>query len=276
MSDQYIIKNDLFQKQRNSKQHQKQSQPINKIVERSTPMKINNTNENEPIKSNVTKFDNEPDKNQTLSNLIKVDNDTTSHQSLVKSKSVTSACSVHNLSLNQNVKNEKTIISANNNDQNINHEQLPAETPNINLPSDDQPRKLSAAHDIDRHLNATNENLNSSSNTDKLRDLRLSLALADDLLSSVPDSSTKGEEQSDVKTSKSTDASSSTPPLLKESETKSSTIPETKRISPSIIKSSSRDTLNSTKSKSFDLISITTMSKTDKQSDRNFSTTETL
>jgi hypothetical protein len=280
MFDEYITKDDLFQKQRNSKQHQKQSQPINKTAERSTSTKINNTNENEPSKnqtlSNVAKVNNQPTKNQALSNVTKVDNDTTSHQSLVKSKSVTSACSVHNLSFNANVKTEKMIISSNNKDQNVNHEQLPAETPNINLHFDDQPRKLSPAHDIDRHLNANDKNLNSSSSDDELRDLRLSLALADDLLSSVPDSSTKGEEQSDEKTNKSMNASSSTPPLLKELETKSSTIRETIGRSSSIIKASSRDTLNSTKSKNVDWISITTRSKSDKQSDRNFSITETF
>jgi hypothetical protein len=124
--DDFINKNDLFRQDHHSKQSQQQPQYLNRTVERSITVKINNTNKNEPSK------------NRLLSKVTEADNNNSSRQSLVKFKSVTSSRSVYSLSFNENVNHEKTMMSSNNRNQNVYHEQLPSEAPDIDLHSDDQ------------------------------------------------------------------------------------------------------------------------------------------
>lgn len=242
--DEYITKDELFQEHHNSQIHLEQPRHINKTVKRYIKTQTNK----KPLSSKVTI----------------ADSGTGSRQSPLKSKSVASSRSTYSLAFSENTKDKRTGSSLNTKKQNVKHEQRLSKAPKINFQSVDQPYKLATIH------------RSNSSNSDALRDLRLSLAIGDnqiDQLSTVPSSSVREQKegQLDEKTNKSARAASSTPASSKISESQLSTIRESKATSPSIIKTTSYDTLTTVTDKTFDSISTRSVAKTDEQSNRNLS-----
>jgi hypothetical protein len=239
ISDEYIDKKD-----QHSKIPPKASRHTGKPTRRSILINTNNTNWISPRK------------NRSFGDTTETESDVPSRHSFPETKSAASSRSPYSLSANESVKPEKTITGSTEKGGSVNQKQLPTESSNVNI----------------SNLTATDDTI-SHANSDALRDLRLSLAMRDkqlDLPPAVRENSTaKTEEKHDKNTNVSTRATSSF--HSKSRNTKSNSLIERETTRPT-----SRTTVTSGKDTNFDSVSQASTIKTDKQSERNISSTDTF
>jgi hypothetical protein len=254
--DEYLDKNNLSQEHQHFKKSPKRTRHAYKTTGRSITINTNNPNWTKPRKI------------QPLHEITSTESDVHSRQSFGNSKSVASSRSPHSLSIHESVNPEKTITTltektvtiSTEKSENFNHEQLPAEASNVNVTN------LTATDDTNSHSNSNEKKLNSSSNSDALRDLRLSLAMRDqqlDLPPEVGDNPTKDEEKLDENTNVSTHVPSSFQSKSKTPQPESILERESTRQTFSTFRPSSLTTVTSAKDTNYDSISQISASKTD-------------
>ncbi len=253
--DEYINKNNSSQEHHHHHHHHsknslKPTQHASKPTRRSITINTDNTNWIHPRKVHP------------YSETTETESDVHSRQSFSNLKSTASSHSPYSASINESIKPEKTITASTEKSENIDQKSLPAEASNVNI----------------SNLTATDDTI-SHSNSDVLRDLRLSLAMRDnqlDLPSTTRENSVKNEDKLDQRTNVSTRTTSSFHSKSRNSKPNSIIEHETPRQTPSILRPSSRTTFASTKDTAFDSVSQASTSKADRQGEQNLSSTNTF